>query len=163
MPQPQTIIDKFPLDHSRPYVRNYEVFIEGDVNDGDYLQWTTVLPLPKLEGSNFLLYLISFLHTHGKHFASHPDWVWFADAGVDDPCGAFDDIKLPSVEGRFVHSITKMEIVGVRGGIYAYLQIPEWDSLFSDPADKKNKLSAAFDDWRRNASEAWRLAHEKEA
>ena len=148
-----------PLKLSDPY---YELFIEGDVNDGDYLQWTTILPSTKLEGSDFLLYLISFLHSHGKHFASHPDWVWFADAGVDDSCGAFDDIKLPMVEGRAVHSITNLELYRVQDGRYSQLQIPDWDSLFFDTTDQKKKMSAAFDDWRRSASAEWRLAHEKE-
>jgi len=159
----QRLISRFlPLSVklSDPY---YELFIEGDVNDGDYLQWTTILPSIKLEGSDFLLYLISFLYTHREHFEFHPDWKWFTAAGVASSCGAFDDIIVPMVEGRAVHSITNLELYRVQDGRYLQLQIPDWDSLFFDTTDKKKKMSAAFDEWRRSASAEWRLTHDKEA
>jgi len=128
---------------------HYEVFIEGDWNDADYVSRTNCISVDKFENTDLLLYFISFLQSNGHHFEDSEDWKFFCNDDYDDI--RWDDCRLPiTPDFADLHSVTKITVSYIDGNNKIRVEIPEWRTLFENAADKKEKLENAVADYYKN-------------
>lgn len=144
------LIDKFIVKEPQASSDYYELFVEGDVNDGDYVSKTTQLSKEQF-ADDYMLYFISYIATwcgkrwdpRGK-FNATKDWNdLFEEADL-----SFD--YLPSFDGQSIHTPTKVRLVFVSDGRRYPVEIPDFDELFHSEDEKRTKVIDARDkvvDW----------------
>ena len=138
------LIDKFIVQKPQASSDHYELFVEGDVNDGDYVSKTTRISKEQF-ADDYLLYFLSYL-------SAWVDRRW-------DPLGKFNETKewndlfedgdlqwdyLPGLCGEGIHTVTKLKLECVSGGTRYPVSIPDWDTLFDSEDDKKKKVLEAL-------------------
>lgn len=109
--------------------RYYELFVEGDYNDGDYVNSKTRISVEQFENDEYMLYLIVFLQSFGSHFSDKRLWELFEDDAYDDY------YFMPSGGDYGVHSITDIRLSYHENGAVKDVSIPWWDELFDDTDD----------------------------
>ena len=147
------LIDKFIVMNPEASSDHYELFVEGDWNDSDYVSKTTQISKEQLT-NDYLLYFISYISAWcGKRY---------------DPRGKFNETKewndlfedsdiqwdyLPSFNGQSIHTVTKVRLELVSGGIRYNVEIPYFYGLFQNEEEKKIKVINARDkEIERNGS-----------
>lgn len=123
----------------KPY---YELYIEGDWNDGDYVTKKTKISVEDFEKDDYMLYYLSYLdydHTSVDYYFRETDeWeeLFYSDA---------EDFYnfLPYGYEQEIHTITELELTYKEDGKTFPVKIPSWKSLFKDDAKKKEKVLAA--------------------
>ena len=139
------LIDKFIVNKPEACSDHYELFVEGDWNDSDYVSKTTQISKEQLT-DDYLLYFISYIDAWcGKRY---------------DPRGKFNETKewndlfedsdilldyLPSFNGQSIHTVTKVRLEFVSGGIRYNVEIPYFYGLFQNDEEKKIKVINARD------------------
>ena len=117
---------------------HYELFIEGDWNDADYVTKKTVISVEDFEKDDYMLYYLSFLDSVEGHFMETDDWNDLFYDGAEE----FYDF-IPYGYERDIHSITEMKLTYKENGKSSPVKIPSWKSLFKNKAEKTKKVLAA--------------------
>lgn len=139
------LIDKFIVNKPEASSDHYELFVEGDVNDGDYVSTTTKISKEQF-ADKYLLYFISYISTWcGKRW---------------DPRGKFNETKdwndlfedgdlqwdyLPRLSENEIHTVTNVRLEFVSDGKRFPVEIPDFDGLFQDEDEKRRKVISARD------------------
>lgn len=135
------LFEQFKIQKPKNELDHYELFVEGDWNDADYVSKTSRIEKNEFENDDYLLYFISYIfswidkrwNTIGK-FNQTNDWnTLFEDADLSFcflPYGYENDI----------HTVTKVKLDYVSNGIRYPVEIPNFDSLFDSEDDKKRKV-----------------------
>ena len=138
------LFDKFKIQNPENQSEHYELFVEGDWNDADYVSKKTRIEKDVLENDDYLLYFLSYISTwcgnrwdpRGK-FNETKEWnELFEDADIQ-----WD--YLPYGYESPIHTVTKVKLEFVSGGTRFPVSIPSWDGLFADEADKEKKVIEA--------------------
>ena len=139
------LIDKFIVRKPEACSDHYELFVEGDWNDGDYVSKKTRIEKETFESDDYLLYFLFYL-------SAWVDRRW-------DPRGKFNETKewnklfedsdiqcdyLPYGYESSIHTVTKLKLEYVSGGTRFPVSIPAWDTLFSNEDDKEKKVLEAL-------------------
>jgi len=139
------LIDKFIVKKPEDSSDHYELFVEGDVNDGDYVSKTTQISKEQF-ADDYLLYFISYIST------------WCGNRW--DPRGKFNETKewndlfedddlscdyLPSLSEHEIHTVTEVRLEFVSNGRRYPVEIPDFDGLFHDEDEKRIKVINARD------------------
>ena len=138
------LFEQFKIQKPKNEPDHYELFVEGDWNDADYVTKTTYIEKKWLENDDYLLYFISYIFSWmGKRwdpagkFNQTNDWnTLFEDADL-----SFD--FLPQGYENDIHTVTKVKLDYVSNGIRYPMEIPNFDSLFDNDDDKKHKVLTA--------------------
>lgn len=136
------LFDNFKIQKPEEQSDHYELFVEGDWNDADYVRKKTSVNKKEFENDDFLLYFISYISTWAGrrvdgYFNETEDWMEFFDD---------DDIQyeyLPSGYNANIHTITEVKLEYVSGTKRYPVSIPSWGCLFKDKAEKKAKVIEA--------------------
>lgn len=130
---------KFKIEKPKSGKPHYELFIEGDWNDADYVTKKTEISVEDFEKDDYMLYYLSYLDSAEGHFMEKSeDW----DELFYDCAEEFYDF-LPYGYEQEIHSITEMKLTYKENGKSFPVKIPTWKSLFKDEAEKKEKVLAA--------------------
>ena len=140
------LIDKFIVKNPQASSDHYELFVEGDVNDADYVSKTTRISKEQF-ADDYLLYFISYIATWcGKYcdprgkFNNTKDWNDLFEDG---------DLQwdyLPSGGCELgIHTVTKVCLEYVSDGKRYPVEIPDFDGLFHDEEEKRTKVINARD------------------
>lgn len=129
---------QFKLKKPKSEKPHYELFIEGDWNDADYVTKKTEISIEDFEKDDYMLYYLSFLDTVEGYFMETDDWN---DLFCD--CAEYFYNFIPNGYERDIHSITEMELTYKENGKSFPVKIPSWESLFKNEAEKKEKVLAA--------------------
>ena len=131
---------------------HYELYIEGDCNDADYIDRTTKISIDDMENDEFLMYFISFMAScRSKDFIKKDkDWKRY-----------FDDTEfyweyLPKETRGFdvdIHTVSKVKLTYVSFEFRYPVSIPLWNKLFNGDDDKRTKLDAALFEYKRKEKE----------
>ncbi len=136
------LFEQFKIKKPKNQSEHYELFVEGDWNDGDYVHRKEIIDKNVLENNDYLLYFISYISTwcgcrwnqDDKRFNETDDWKkFFADSDI-----RWD--YLPSVYDNDIHTVTEVKLYYVSNGIQYPVEIPNFDSLFDNEDDKKRKV-----------------------
>ena len=134
------LFEQFKIQKPKIEPDHYELFVEGDWNDADYVSKTSRIEKQAFETNDYLLYFISYIF-------SWIDKRW-------DPAGKFNETKdwntlfddadcsfcfLPYGYENDIHTVTKVKLDYVSNGIRYPVEIPNFDSLFNNEDDKKRK------------------------
>ena len=130
---------KFKIEKPKSGNPHYELFIEGDWNDADYVTKKTEISVEDFENDDYMLYYLSFLDSAEGHFMEESqDWdELFCDWAED-----FYNF-LPYGYEQEIHSITDFKLTYHEDGRSFPVKIPTWKSLFKDESEKKEKVLAA--------------------
>ena len=120
---------------------HYELFVEGDWNDADFVSKTSYIEKKQFENDDYLLYFISYIFSWidrrwdpaGK-FNQTNDWNMLFDDADLSFC------FLPQGYENDIHTVTKVKLDYVSNGIRYPVEIPNFDSLFDNDDDKKHKV-----------------------
>jgi hypothetical protein len=135
------LFEQFKIQKPKNEPDHYELFVEGDWNDADYVSKTSRIEKKWFENDDYLLYFISYIFSWidkrwdpaGK-FNETKDWnTLFEDADI-----SFD--FLPYGYENDIHTVTKVKLDYVSNGIRYPVEIPNFDSLFDNDDDKKRKV-----------------------
>lgn len=130
---------KFKIAKPKSEKPHYELFIEGDWNDADYVTKKTEISVEDFEKDDYMLYYLSYLDSTEGHFMEESkDW----DELFYDCAEEFYNF-LPYGYEQEIHSITEMKLTYKENGKSFPVKIPTWKSLFKDEAEKKEKVLAA--------------------
>ena len=134
------LFEQFKIQKPKNEPDHYELFVEGDWNDADYVSKTS-----RIEKSGLKTMII--FYTSSPTFFSWIDKRW-------DPAGKFNETNdwntlfedadlsfdfLPYGYENDIHTVTKVKLDYVSNGIRYPIEIPNFDSLF-DNDDKKLKV-----------------------
>lgn len=139
------LIDKFIVKKPQSSSDHYELFVEGDINDADYVSKTTQISKEQF-ADDYLLYFISYIATwcgkrwdpRGK-FNATKDWNDLFEDG---------DLQwdyLPGLCEQGIHTVTKVRLEYVSDGKRYPMEIPDFDGLFHDEDEKRIKVINARD------------------
>lgn len=129
---------KFKIAKPKSKKPHYELYIEGDWNDADYVTKRTEISVEDFEKDDYMLYYLSYLDSVGYHFMETDEWEELFYDGAED----FYDF-LPYGYEQEIHSVTELELTYKEDGKTFPVKIPSWKSLFKDEAGKKEKVLAA--------------------
>ena len=146
------LFNKFKIGNPINEDPHYELYIEGDCNDADYIDRNSDIFVDELKNNEFLMYFISYMASAGPDFIKEDkDWKNY-----------FDDSDfyweyLPKETRGFdvdIHKVTKVKLTFVSGTLRYPVSIPSWDTdMFKDEEDKNTKLNEAFLDYKRKEKE----------
>jgi len=136
------LFDNFKIQKPENQSEHYELYVEGDWNDADYVNTKVSIKKEDFENDDFLLYFISFISTwagrRGEgYFNETEDWMEFFDD---------DDIQceyLPHGYESDIHTITEVKLEYVSGTTRYPVSIPSWGCLFKDEDEKRTKVMEA--------------------
>ena len=133
------LFDEFTIQKPENQSEHYELYVEGDWNDADYVESNVSIPKDKLENNDFLLYFISYMATGAdSHFMEEdPDWDLFEDSDLEYA-------YMPRGYDANIHSITDVQLNYFdEDGKRYWVDIPRWNGLFKNEQDKVAKVNAA--------------------
>ena len=136
--------EQFKIQKPEEKAAHYELFVEGDWNDADYVSKTSQINKDVFETNDYLLYFLSYISTwcgnrwdsRGK-FNETKEWNKFfedSDIGWD---------YLPSGYESNIHTVTKVKLEYVEGTTRYPVSIPSWGCLFTGEEDKETKVLEA--------------------
>ena len=139
------LIDKFIVKKPEASSDHYELFVEGDLNDADYVSKTTLISKEQF-ADEYLLYFISYISTwcgnrydaRGK-FNETKEW----DDLFEDGDLQWD--YLPRLNEHKIHTVTKVRLEFVSNGRRYPVEIPNFYGLFRDEDEKRSKVINARD------------------
>lgn len=138
------LFEQFKIQKPKNEPDHYELFVEGDWNDADYVSKTSRIEKQEFETDDYLLYFISYIFS----------WIG-KRGGYRDRAGKFNQTKdwntlfedadcsfcfLPYGYENDIHTVTKVKLDYVSNGIRYPVEIPNFDSLFDNEDDKKRKV-----------------------
>ena len=141
------LFDRFKLEKPENQPEHYELFVEGDWNDGDYVSKKTSIEKDIFENDDYLLYFISYISTwcgrrhdpEGK-FNETDEWSkLFEDADLDFgflPSGGYE---------QDIHTVTEVKLEFVSGTARCPVSIPSFGCLFSSDDERDRKVLEARD------------------
>ena len=141
------LLDQFKIQKPENQPEHYELFVEGDWNDGDYVSKKTSIEKNVFENDDYLLYFISYISTwcgrrydpEGK-FNETDEWrKLFEDAAFD-----FDFLPSGGYE-QDIHTVTKVKLEFVSGTTRYPVSIPSFGCLFSSNDERDRKVLEARD------------------
>lgn len=128
----------FKINKPKSKKPHYELYIEGDWNDADYVTKKTEISIEDFEKDDYMLYYLSYLDSVDYHFMETDEWEeLFYDVAED-----FYNF-LPYGYVQEIHTVTELELTYKEDGKTFPVKIPSWKSLFKDEAEKKEKVLAA--------------------
>ena len=139
------LFDNFKIQKPENQSEHYELYVEGDWNDADYVNRKERIDKDVLENDDYLLYFISYISTwcdvrwnsEDKRFNETDDWKKFfedSDIGWD---------YLPSGYDSDIHTVTEVKLEYVSGTTRYPVSIPSWGCLFKDEDEKRIKVMEA--------------------
>lgn len=139
------LFDEFKIQKPENQSEHYELYVEGDWNDANYVNRKERIEKDVLENDDYLLYFISYISTwcgcgwgaEDKRFNETDDWKKFfedSDIGWD---------YLPSGYDCSIHTVTKVKLKFVSGTTRYPVSIPSFGCLFKDAEDKEKKVLEA--------------------
>jgi len=139
------LFEQFKIQKPENQSEHYELFVEGDWNDGDYVSKKTSIEKNVFENDDYLLYFISYISSwcgyrwnqDEKRFNETKDWKKFfedSDIGWD---------YLPSGYDCSIHTVTKVNLEFVSGTTRYPVSIPSFGCLFSSNAERNRKVLKA--------------------
>lgn len=140
------LFDQFKIKKPEDQPEHYELFVEGDWNDGDYVSKTSTIRKDRLENNDYLLYFISYISTwcgrrhdpEGK-FNETDEWrKLFVDA---DNIFEF----LPIGYEQDIHTVTEVKLEFMSGTTRCPVSIPSFGCLFSSNDERDRKVLEARD------------------
>ena len=138
------LFDQFKIKKPENQPEHYELFVEGDWCDGDYVSKTSTISKYGLENNDYLLYFISYISTwcgrryypKGKFNETDEWYKLFVDAD-----NIFD--FLPSGYEQDIHTVTKVKLEFVSGTARYPVSIPSFECLFSSNDERDRKVLEA--------------------
>ena len=139
------LFEEFKIQKPEEKKAHYELFVEGDWNDGDYVNKTSQIDKDVFENNDYLLYFLSYISTwcgcswdsEDKRFNETNDWKkFFEDSDI------YWDY-LPSGYESNIHTVTKVKLEYVEGTVRYPVSIPSWGCLFTGEEDKETKVLEA--------------------
>lgn len=140
------LFDQFKIQKPEKQSEHYELFVEGDWNDGDYVSKKTSIEKDILENDDYLLYFISYISTWcGKR---HDPAGKFNE--TDEWSRLFEDADLsfgflPSGYEQDIHTVTEVKLEFVFGTTRCPVSIPSFGCLFSSDDERDRKVLEARD------------------
>lgn len=140
------LFDQFKIKKPENQTEHYELFVEGDWNDGDYVNRKEKIEKDVLENDDYLLYFISYISTwcdvrwnsKNKRFNETDDWKkFFADSDI-----GWD--YLPSGYDSDIHTVTEVKLEFVSGTTRYPVSIPSFGCLFSSNDERNRKVLEAL-------------------
>jgi len=139
------LFEQFKIQKPENQSEHYELFVEGDWNDGDYVSKKTSIEKNVFENDDYLLYFISYISSwcgcrwnqDEKRFNETKDWKKFfedSDIGWD---------YLPSGYDCSIHTVTKVKLEFVSGTTRYPVSIPSFGFLFSSNDERDRKVLEA--------------------
>ena len=141
------LFEQFKIQKPEAEKDHYELFVEGDWNDGDYASKKTSIEKNIFENDDYLLYFISYISTwcgrrydpKGK-FNETDEWrKLFEDSDL-----GFDFLPNGGYE-QDIHTVTKVKLEFVSGTTRYPVSIPSFGCLFSSNDERDRKVLEARD------------------
>ena len=142
----EKLIDKFIVKEPEDSSDHYELFVEGDVNDGDYVSKTTRISKEQF-ADEYLLYFISYISTWSGKSWDYSETTRFKETEDWDDLFEDGDLSwdyLPVCEQE-IHTVTKVRLEYVSDGRRYPVEIPNFDGLFQSEDEKRSKVINARD------------------
>jgi len=138
------LFEQFKIQKPEEKKAHYELFVEGDWNDADYVNRKTSIDKDVFETNDYLLYFLSYISTwcgnrydpRGK-FNETEEWNKFFE---DSDIGRY---YLPSGYDSDIHTVTEVKLEFVSGTTRYPVSIPSFGCLFSSDVDKEKKVLEA--------------------
>ena len=138
------LFDEFKIQKPENQPEHYELYVEGDWNDADYVNRKESIDKDFLENNDYFLYFLSYISTwcgrrwdpEGK-FNETKEWKkFFADSDLPWE-------YLPSGNDYDIHTVTEVKLEFVSGTTRYPVNIPSFGCLFKDAADREKKVLEA--------------------
>ena len=137
--------EQFRIQKPEAKKAHYELFVEGDWSDANYVNRISRIDKDVFETNDYLLYFLSYISTwcgnrydpRGK-FNETKEWnKFFDDSDIQWdylPAGGYDSD---------IHTVTKVKLEYVEGTTRYPVSIPSWGCLFTGEKDKETKVLEA--------------------